>query len=173
MQESWPNEKPLWPEATVNRIFFIVFIAALQKKFPWSGFLIEKALCASNVRLFCERSESHWVVGGNLNNWMPFIFIMLFYSPLDSVSIQGECLGKCQYFSCCIEPESSRHLGNAHQVLLQFIKKKSINVDFKLFPRHWRALGMVRFKALADNIETWLLHYVGRLHSQMVHRPGL
>ncbi len=58
MQESWPNEKPLWPEATVNRIFLIVLIAALQKKFPWSGFLIEEALCASNVRLFCERSES-------------------------------------------------------------------------------------------------------------------
>lgn len=29
-----------------------------------------------------------------------------------------------------------------------------------------------RFKALADNSETWLVHYVGCLHSQMVHRQG-
>lgn len=65
----------------------------------------------------------------------------LYYSPRD-MSFQSECLEKWQYFSLHIKPESSRHLGDTHQVLLQFIKKKYINVDLKLNPRHWRALGM-------------------------------
>lgn len=110
-----------------------VFIAPLQQKFPQSGLLYWRSF-KTNIFIFCEMSEWHWVVGGHLKKC---IFFVLYYSQ-ETVSIQAEFLEKSLFspFWDRIKQAS----GDTHQVLLYFSKKKYFSVDFKLHQRHWRAL---------------------------------